>query len=325
MDADGSPRAYHPDGPNAGALDYTANAGKPGNWYGIVTDTGHSDGNPIVQGAADPAPGFYISPTSLHDATKPSRDPARYVDAATVPYFVLAPEARQKFNVALGDLAIVANGKRGLLVPAIFADVGPHGKLGEGSVSLATQLAINPSARHGGTSADVVYLVFPGSASQPAWPRAADDIISAASALFDAWGGAAQLAQVFPAYAAALTAQSSPPDPDSQESKTDCRESIVDGDRLGIENRISDPRARCRRRRCDSCNAIGRREVADETILLGAILLLGAGRASAASGFGPEATTFRCGGSTPTWAPACSATSRAAPGGPAACGTCASA
>src|SRR4051812_22059936 len=37
IDADGCPRAYHPK--NIG-LDWLANAGEPGNWYGLVTDDG---------------------------------------------------------------------------------------------------------------------------------------------------------------------------------------------------------------------------------------------------------------------------------------------
>src|SRR6478672_2561316 len=35
IDADGSPRAY---GPNNSGLDWTANAGYPGNWWALVCD-----------------------------------------------------------------------------------------------------------------------------------------------------------------------------------------------------------------------------------------------------------------------------------------------
>jgi hypothetical protein len=202
VDADGSPRAYHPNGPNAGALDYTANAGKPGNWYGLVT----VDGNPVVQGASDPAPGFYVSPTSLEDPTKARTDPRRYVDASTVPYLVLPPEVRDTFEISLGDLAVVANGRRGLTSAAIFADIGPRGKIGEGSVALATQLGINNSARNGGTSGDILFVVFPGSGGDPAWPRSPSEIISNASQLFSQWGGIPQLISLFPQYKGGLTA-----------------------------------------------------------------------------------------------------------------------
>ena len=37
--------------------DGIANTGHPGNWFGVVTDTGKTDGIPIVQGASDPCPG----------------------------------------------------------------------------------------------------------------------------------------------------------------------------------------------------------------------------------------------------------------------------
>ena len=67
IDADGAPDAYGPDGKGRDAI---ANAGKPGNWWGVVTDTGKADGTPVVQGATDPKPGFYVSATSLQDATK---------------------------------------------------------------------------------------------------------------------------------------------------------------------------------------------------------------------------------------------------------------
>src|SRR6202008_1174982 len=51
IDADGSPRAY---GPNNSGLDWTANAGYPGNWWALVCD---ANGDPILQGPTDPYPG----------------------------------------------------------------------------------------------------------------------------------------------------------------------------------------------------------------------------------------------------------------------------
>src|SRR5262252_6322375 len=63
VDADGSPHAYHPDG--ISGLDYLGNAGRPGHWWALVTDDGKPSGNPIIQTANDPAPGFYVSTTSL--------------------------------------------------------------------------------------------------------------------------------------------------------------------------------------------------------------------------------------------------------------------
>jgi hypothetical protein len=52
IDADGSPHAYHPD--NTG-LDNNSNAkNAKGEWVGVVTVAGQ----PVIQGADDPAPGY---------------------------------------------------------------------------------------------------------------------------------------------------------------------------------------------------------------------------------------------------------------------------
>ena len=93
-DVDGAPNCYHPDNLNVrtdylkfdlekhkGALDWKANGGKDGNWFGVVTDTGEKTGKPIIQGDGDPFPGFYVSSTSLSDSSKKRSDPRRYVDA----------------------------------------------------------------------------------------------------------------------------------------------------------------------------------------------------------------------------------------------------
>jgi hypothetical protein len=92
IDVDGAPNAY---GPNNTGLDYTANAGKAGNWYGVVTD---KDGDPYIQGPEDPYPGDYISATSLQDHTKAVDDPTRYVDARTVPYLAIPKNALDRLR-----------------------------------------------------------------------------------------------------------------------------------------------------------------------------------------------------------------------------------
>lgn len=166
IDADGSPRAYHPDG--ASGLDYLANAGKPGRWWGLVTD---ADGEPVVQGPDDPAPGYYVSPTSLFDRAWPATSPRRYVDASTVPYLAV-PRELLRMGVELGDVAWV--GYRDQWSPAVVADVGPAGHLGEGSIALARALGINPSPKHGGTGAGVSVRLWRGSSR--GWPRTLDDL-----------------------------------------------------------------------------------------------------------------------------------------------------
>src|SRR5438093_9537435 len=62
----GEPPCYAPASYHGTTLDVIGNAGGPGNWYGVVTDTGDENGTPIVQKATDPCPGPYISATSLH-------------------------------------------------------------------------------------------------------------------------------------------------------------------------------------------------------------------------------------------------------------------
>lgn len=159
FDADGAPKAYHQN--DKVALDYLANAGKPGNWWGIVTNTGKKDGTPIVQSAQDPAPGYYVSTTSLVNKTKKIQDPTRYVDSQQIPYVAIPSKFSTTFK--LGDLALVVNKKNGLRCYAIFADVGPADKIGEGSINLAKQLQIPGTPKKGGPASDVIYILIKNS------------------------------------------------------------------------------------------------------------------------------------------------------------------
>lgn len=158
IDADGSPRAY---GPNNSGLDLTANAGHPGNWWGIVVG---DDGKPIVQGPQAPCPGMYVSKTSYEHRRFFERDPRRYVDSEKVPFVVLPHHLRKKVPpIVLGCLAKVHNTRNGLRCVAVVADFGPADHLGEGSIALAKALGINADARHGGTDEAIVdYQIFPG-------------------------------------------------------------------------------------------------------------------------------------------------------------------
>lgn len=84
------------------------------------------------------------------------------VNAETTKYFVLPLEKYQQYGVRLGDIAAVRYGDSVRF--AVFADVGPHQKLGEGSMALAASLGINSNPRRGGTQRpEVEYIVFPGS------------------------------------------------------------------------------------------------------------------------------------------------------------------
>lgn len=186
IDADGAYKAYHRD--SNVALDNLANAGKPGNWWALVTDNGERTGNPIVQCGDDPAPDYYVCMTALGDPTKAKTDPRRWVDSSTVPYFVLPGGLAPQMKVKLGDLGVALHRPSGKLSAAIYADVGPKGKIGEGSIALAKALGLRESAKNGGTERrEIAWLVFPGSGSGK--PRDRDVVINLGMELFKDWGG----------------------------------------------------------------------------------------------------------------------------------------
>lgn len=184
IDADGGRHAYAPPGSGLVALDYLANAGSPGHYYGLACT---SMGSPYVQVATDPAPGYYISVTAYVDRTKAANDPTRYVDAETQPYVVVPPDLTGAHGVHMGDLAIgLYKGKQ---VEMVVGDVGPHGHYGEASPASAEALGIPSSPKNGGVGRDVTIIVFPGTALP--WPRDAADIKAAAQHMLDGWGGIA--------------------------------------------------------------------------------------------------------------------------------------
>ena len=189
IDADGAYRAYHPN--NKMGLDSIEHAGYPGNWWALATDSGTPKGKPVVQGKNDPAPGFYVSMTSLFDASIANeRNPRRFVDAARVPYVVLPPEGFK--HAKLGDFATVVNLRNGNVANAIIADESaPDLPMGEGSIALARALGVDPDPRSGGVEKGIAYVIFPGSGNGQ--PRALDDIASTSQSLFQRWGGLTRL------------------------------------------------------------------------------------------------------------------------------------
>lgn len=158
IDADGSPRAY---GPNNSGLDWTANAGYPGNWWALVTD---GSGNPILQNASDPYPGMYVCATSLVNSQYGINNPLRYVNSETVPYIAIPTNVLSSGNIIRGDVAYVHNTVTGLSCFAIYADAGGTSSIGEASMKTATLVGVNPNPKTGGTSQGIIdYVVFPGS------------------------------------------------------------------------------------------------------------------------------------------------------------------
>lgn len=205
-DADGSPRAYAPLDSSLRGLDFLGNATKdpkipvkqqtPIRWVGIVTRDGAETGAPVVQGDGDPAPGFYVSPTSLHDPDRPRTDPRRYVDAEQVPYLAIGSRALPQLGLGLGDLAWCIDTNDGAQVGAIVADVAPGDHLREGSIALLKALGWPGDPRGGAAPAAgrLAIIAWPGSTATPVWPR---DVATAARARFRAWGGIEKARQVF--------------------------------------------------------------------------------------------------------------------------------
>jgi len=179
IDADGAPNAYHPD--NLG-LDDLSNAGAPGNWPGLAKD---ANGELFIQGPDDPFPGYYVSETALADRSKPVNDPTRYVDASKIPFVVLPSGMARELGARPGDFALVFNQRNGKSSYAIFGDVGPPDRIGEGSMALAENLGIRSDARNGGARRGILYLVFPGSGNGR--PRAIEEINEEGQKLVQAW------------------------------------------------------------------------------------------------------------------------------------------
>jgi len=164
IDADGSPHAYHPQGSPPG-LDYLANAGHTGNWWGLACDV---NGKPIVQGAGDPAPGFFVSTTSYLVPGFAHGDPRRYLDSERVPFIVVpSPLIRAVPEVVIGCKAMIVDTLNGHSFDVVAGDIGPATHLGEMSIFAANGLSIPSNPKTGGNSQPrrFRYLLWPGVAA----------------------------------------------------------------------------------------------------------------------------------------------------------------
>jgi len=187
IDADGAPNAY---APHNGGLDYTANARAATGWVALVTN---ANGRPVIQ-KSGPYRGYYVSTTSLeHNNVHDRRSPRRYIDARIVPYIALPPDFVQTFDIHLGDLAVVVNQANGRSAYAIYADVGPKGRIGGGSIALAQTVGNPGNPRHDGVEEGITYLVFPGSAPLAGRRITARNIRIAGARLYRKWGGRERL------------------------------------------------------------------------------------------------------------------------------------
>jgi hypothetical protein len=142
-------------------------------------------GKPILQGATDPHPGYYVSMSSLKrpetDQHKDEDAQARQVDAANVPYLVLPPAIAALSGIQLGDVAALWRADNEKIVYAVYGDGGPAASHGEASAKTLVALGADVyDEKHGvkravsGLEEDVVAIVFPGSAHDA--PAQYDDV-----------------------------------------------------------------------------------------------------------------------------------------------------
>lgn len=200
VDADGAPQAYHPD--DRTPPDNSAQA------YDWLTNVSTGDLHGIQgSGGIGPAPGFYVSGTTLHDSRYPENDARHWVDAAKIPYIVLPTAAfpvPAGTTLHVGCVAQVVDLRVGGSSGAIFADAG-HA-VGEGSIALARRLGLDPFSHRyppkvvgfedGHDDRRFLYVVFPEEVIDPPWP--VSDIQAHADALFQQWGGVTRVKALYP-------------------------------------------------------------------------------------------------------------------------------
>lgn len=130
--------------------------------YGHSLENQAGDGKfPIVQINEMPttvAAGYYVSTTGWHDSSKDAWDPARYLDASTIPYSVLPALS----GVGMGDYGLVIRHKTGDSTPYVCGDSSgaKHGSHKLGECSGAVYIAMGNE-----NEGDFSFLVFPGSGS----------------------------------------------------------------------------------------------------------------------------------------------------------------
>ena len=148
----------------------------------------------MAERVSGPYRGYYVSTTSLEQSDiRDLRSPKRYIDATKVSYIALPQDFARTFDIHLGDLAVVVNQANGQSAYAIYADVGPGGRIGEGSVALAKALGIPANPRHDSVADGVTYLIFPGSRPSSDDRVTARNIKLLAAREYRRWGGRQRL------------------------------------------------------------------------------------------------------------------------------------
>lgn len=160
IDGDGGRTTYAPPGSGLKGLDYLANAGSPGNWYGLVTN---SQGIPLVAKS-----GYYISPTTYERKQYATSNPQRYLDPDTEFFAVFpGPLRRLVKPVVLGCKVLIEDLKtEGKSEIGVAGDAGPSTHLGEASIAYAIFFGVDPSPKWGGTDEKRFrYTFWPGVAA----------------------------------------------------------------------------------------------------------------------------------------------------------------
>ncbi|ABB23846.1 glycoside hydrolase family 75 protein [Pelodictyon luteolum] len=214
IDADGAPNAYHP---NNSGLDDLANAGYPRHsWWNTVLVPDPADGSRPYIMKSGPYAGYYISMTTLKDLRYAETDSRRYVDASRIPYIVFPETFAAMDGVGqIGDYGVAVNLDNGSSSGFVVADIGPRRHpLGEISIALATRLGgKDVSARTGPAKplGQILYIVFPGSASRHPWPRDLHAIESITQNMLVNAGGAGTLSALAGYRLPAASARALPP------------------------------------------------------------------------------------------------------------------
>jgi Fungal chitosanase of glycosyl hydrolase group 75 len=195
VNADGAPDSYHPDDVGITHICNGVSVGQSCTWkpkclfdfrqakaehfngptkicfFAMATD---ALGVPIIQGEADPKPGYFVSTTALKQAGEDIRTPQAQLDSNTVPFAVVPGTWQRsgKPGPKLGDFGVAYRRSNGKAVFFVIGDTGPRNKLGEGSVALHLALGNDPFVMRSGVrradrgigGKDVAYLMFPNSA-----------------------------------------------------------------------------------------------------------------------------------------------------------------
>jgi hypothetical protein len=143
VDFDGDPYAYAPDD---SGRDFLANAGHPGNWWAVQTDTGRPNGRPVTTTLVNPSTGkkqeYYISLIAgWIDGKSVNR-----LDAKNFNFAVLTSEM-MAMGIKLGDWVSVVNPANGQSVCARVEDFGNGGRGGEVSECVADNLVLSYTRR----------------------------------------------------------------------------------------------------------------------------------------------------------------------------------